>query len=226
MRRVAYYEHHTGRLTKPLTLAVVSDLHNEEYEDLFPLIQDADALLVPGDISDRYRQVYDRGLDFLADAAKRLPTFFSLGNHEARQQKYSRLKSALYQTGAHILINRHVRFGEVWIGGWYDPTVVKEPERLGALEREQGVKILLCHKPEEYWKRMRSRDFDLVIAGHAHGGQIRIGDQGLYSPGQGILPRLTRGRYDEKLIVSAGAGNPAHMPRWGNPCEILLIRID
>ena len=72
MRRVAYYEHHTGRLSKPLTLAVVSDLHNEEYEDIFPLIQDADALLVPGDISDRYQQVYDRGLDFLTDAAKRL----------------------------------------------------------------------------------------------------------------------------------------------------------
>ena len=226
MRRVAYYEHHTGRLTKPVTLAVVSDLHNEEYEDIFPLIEGADALLVPGDISDRYQQEYAYGLEFLKEAAKRLPTFFSLGNHEVRQKKYSKLKSELYHTGAHILINRHVRFGELWIGGWYNPKEIKEPERLGALEREQGVKILLCHKPEAYWKRMRGRDFDLVIAGHAHGGQIRIWNQGLYSPGQGILPRLTRGKYDEKMIVSAGAGNPAHMPRWGNPCEILLIHMD
>lgn len=226
MRRVAYYEHHTGKLTKPLILAVVSDLHNEEYEDIFPLIKDADALLVPGDISDRYQQEYERGLAFLRDAASRMPTFFALGNHEARQKKYSKLKSALYQTGAHILINRHVRFGEVAIGGWYDPDVVKEPERLSALEREQGVKILLCHKPEAYWKRMRSRDLDLVVAGHAHGGQIRIWNQGMYAPGQGIFPRLTRGWYDEKLIVSAGAGNPARMPRWGNPCEVLLIRLD
>jgi predicted MPP superfamily phosphohydrolase len=104
--------------------------------------------------------------------------------------------------------------------------VVKEPERLSALEREEGMKILLCHKPEEYWKHMRARDFDLVIAGHAHGGQIRLGNQGVYAPGQGLLPRLTRGKYDEKLIVSAGAGNPAGMPRWGNPCEILLIQLD
>ena len=226
MRRVAYYEHHTGKLTKPLTLAVVSDLHNEEYEDIFPLIKDADVLLVPGDISDRYHKQWKRGVAFLKDAAQRLPTFYSLGNHEVKQQDYAKLKTALYQTGAEILINRHVRFGEVFIGGWYDPDVVKEPERLSALEREQGVKILLCHKPEEYWKRMRARDFDLVVAGHAHGGQIRLGNQGVYAPGQGLFPRLTRGVADGRMIISAGAGNPAGMPRWGNPCEVLLIHLD
>jgi len=227
MRRVAYYEHHTGKLTKPLTLAVVSDLHDEEYEDIFPLIKDADALLVPGDISDRYHKQWKRGVAFLKDAAQRLPTFYSLGNHEVKQQDYAKLKTALYQTGAEILINRHVRFGEVFIGGWYDPDVVKEPERLSALEREQGVKILLCHKPELYMKHMRHRTFDLVVAGHAHGGQIRFFGQGIYAPGQGLLPRYTRGVYDHgRLIVSAGAGNPSRMPRWFNPCEVLLIRMD
>ena len=62
MRRVAYYEHHTGKLTKPLTLAVVSDLHNEDYQDIFPLIEGADALLVPGDISDRYHEKWKNGI--------------------------------------------------------------------------------------------------------------------------------------------------------------------
>ena len=226
MRKVTYYEHHTGKLEKPLTLAVVSDLHNEPYEDIFPLIEGADALLVPGDISNRYRQEYKNGVAFLADAAKRLPTFYSLGNHEAKQEKYRKLRAEMEKTGAEILVNRHVKFGEIFIGGWYDPDVVKEPERLSALEREEGVKILLCHKPEHYMKRMRSRALDLVVAGHAHGGQIRLLGQGLYAPGQGILPRYTRGVYDRKLIVSAGAGNPARMPRWFNPCEVLLIRLD
>lgn len=226
MRKATYYEFHTGKLTKPLTLAVVSDLHNEPYEDIFPLIDGADMLLVPGDISDRYRQQYDRGVAFLADAAKRLPTFYSLGNHEARQEKYHKLRRALNQTGAQILVNRHVRFGELVIGGWYDPTVVKEPERLSAMEREDGVKVLLCHKPEEYMKRMQKRNFDLVVAGHAHGGQIRFFGQGVLAPGQGLLPRYTKGLYGGKMIVSAGAGNPARMPRWGNPCEVLLIHLD
>jgi len=226
MRKVTYYEHHTGRLEKPLLLAVVSDLHNEPYEDIFPLIADADALLVPGDITNRYRQETGVGLAFLTDAARRMPTFFSLGNHEAKQQKYRKLRSELEKTGAQILINRHVRFGEVVIGGWYDPSVVREPERLSAMEREEGVKILLCHKPEEYMQRMRGRNFDLVVAGHAHGGQIRVLGQGLYAPGQGILPKYTKGVYDGRMIVSAGAGNPARMPRWWNPCEVLLIHLD
>lgn len=227
MRNVTYYEHHTGKLTRPLTFAVVSDLHNEPFEDIFPLIADADALLVPGDISDRYRQQYDNGVAFLTEAAKRMPTFFALGNHEAKQEKYRKLRSELEKTGAEILVNRHVRFGEVFIGGWYDPAIVREPERLSALEREEGVRILLCHKPELYMKHMRHRTFDLVVAGHAHGGQIRFFGQGIYAPGQGLLPRYTRGVYDGgRLIVSAGAGNPSRMPRWFNPCEVLLIRMD
>ena len=224
-RIITHYNYHTGKLTQPLTLAVISDLHNEPYEDLFPMIEGADALLVPGDISDRYRQKYDLGVAFLADAAERLPTFYSLGNHEARQKHYRDLRDALDQTGAEILINRHVRFGELWIGGWYDPEIVKEPEELDAFEQLEGFKLLLCHKPELYMKRMRSRKLDLVIAGHAHGGQIRIKGQGLFSPGQGPFPRYTRGIIDGRMIVSAGAGNPARMPRWGNPCEVLLIHL-
>ena len=225
-RVITHYDFHTGKLTKPLTLAVISDLHNEPYADLFPMIEGADALLVPGDISDRYRQKYDQGVAFLTDAAKRLPTFYSLGNHEARQKGYRVLRDALDQTGAEILVNRYVRFGELWIGGWYDPAVVKEPETLDEFEKLDGVKILLCHKPELYMKRMRKRSLDLVVAGHAHGGQIRVGRQGLYAPGQGPFPRYTRGVVDGRMIISAGAGNPAHMPRWGNPCEVLLIHLD
>ena len=88
MRRVTRYEHHTGRLSRPLTLAVVSDLHNEPYEDLFALIQEADALLVPGDISDRYHQRWDQGVAFLSDAARRRPPFFSLGERVGRPRPY------------------------------------------------------------------------------------------------------------------------------------------
>lgn len=226
MRKATCYEHHTGKLQKPLLLAVVSDLHNEPYEDLFPLIEKADALLVPGDISDRYRQQYDRGVAFLTEAAKRMPTFFSLGNHETRQQRYRQLREALNKTGAEILVNRHVRFGEVWIGGWYDPAVVREPERLSAFEREKGAKILLCHQPERYMRRMRGRDLDLVVAGHAHGGQIRLFGHGLYAPGQGLFPKYTHGVVDGRMIVSAGVGNPAGLPRLWNPREVVLIRMD
>jgi predicted MPP superfamily phosphohydrolase len=64
------------------------------------------------------------------------------------------------------------------------------------------------------------------VSGHAHGGQFRLLGRGVYAPGQGLLPRYTRGVEDGRMIISAGAGNPARMPRWGNPCEVLMITLD
>ena len=48
----------------------------------------------------------------------------------------------------------------------------------------------------------------------------------MYSPGQGLFPRYTRGVVDGRMVISAGAGNPSRMPRWGNPCEVLRITLD
>ena len=89
-----------------------------------------------------------------------------------------------------------------------------------------GVKVLLCHKPEHYIKFMRGRALDLVVAGHAHGGQIRVAGRGVFSPGQGLFPRYTYGVVDGRMVISAGAGNPVHLPRWGNPCEVLRVTLD
>ena len=117
-RKLTKYHIHTGRLTRPVDFAVVSDLHDESSDDLWPMLDGADALLVPGDVCDRYRQSSARGVAFLKEAAGRLPTFFSLGNHETRQKQFRLLVGDLERTGAEVLINRYVRFGECWIGGW------------------------------------------------------------------------------------------------------------
>ena len=95
---------------------------------------------------------------------------------------------------------------------------------------EDGYKILLCHHPE-YWSlrepMLRDKRIDLVLSGHAHGGQWRILGRGVYAPGQGILPKYTSGvHYGPygSLIVSRGLDNPYRkLPRWGNPCEVIFI---
>ncbi|NLO84519.1 MAG: hypothetical protein GX096_03695 [Clostridiales bacterium] len=226
MRILTSYHHHTGKLSAPMKLAVISDVHNDAYEDLFPMIEGADVLLVPGDIANRYTQSCDRGLDFLRDASKRLPTFFSVGNHETRSKEYRKLISQIEQTGAEVLINRYVRFEEIWLGGWYEPDIVRVDDMLDEFEALEGCKVLMCHKPDQYMKKMRDLDLDLVVAGHAHGGQVRILNRGIYSPDQGLFPKYTRGVIDDRLIVSAGVSNPNHLPRWGNPCEVLMITLD
>lgn len=102
---------------------------------------------------------------------------------------------------------------------------------LDDFEEMQGYKILLCHHPE-YWKlqepMLAERRIDLVLAGHAHGGQIRILGRGLFAPGQGVLPEYTgglyRGRYG-RMVISRGLSNtaPWPIPRLFNPPEVVFV---
>lgn len=226
MRKLTVYPWHTGRLKRPVRLLVVSDLHDGPYEDILPLFRDADALLIPGDVVNRYSQRYSRGLDFLRAAADRLPTFFGVGNHEMRLKTLPAFRKAAEATGVTLLFNSYARLGELAVGCWYRPQWYGQPDMLPALEAEEGVRILMCHRPEDYMHSLRDAQVDLVLAGHAHGGQIRVAGRGLYAPGQGLLPRYTHGVVDGRMIVSAGAGNPVPVPRWGNPCEVLRIDLD
>jgi predicted MPP superfamily phosphohydrolase len=225
VRILTEYRFETGKLQKPCKLAVVSDLHNEPFEDIWPMIQGADALLVPGDISNRYRHRYEEGVRFLQEAAKRMPTFFSLGNHEVSQKRYRQFLSEVMETGAEILINRYVPFGEMWIGGWYEEEFVDAPDMMDQFEKLPGFRLLLCHKPDEYIKRLKNRNVDLVVCGHAHGGQVRIGQRGILAPGQGLFPKYTKGVHFGNMIISTGAGNPCFAPRINNPCEVLMIHL-
>ncbi|MCL1854554.1 MAG: metallophosphoesterase [Clostridia bacterium] len=226
LRTVSNYAWHTNKLTKPMRLAVISDLHDTAYEDLWPLVSDADCLLIPGDVANRYRQSYGVGLRFLQEASQRLPTFFSIGNHEMRMRMRTEMLNALRRSPATLLLNDYIRFGECWIGGWYRPAQLAMRDMADEFARLEGCKILMCHRPEDYWKHLRGRNIDLVLAGHAHGGQIRLGEQGLYAPGQGVFPRFTKGVTDGRMIISAGVSNPVWLPRWGNPCEVVRIDLD
>ena len=226
MLKRTVYLWHTGKLRHPLRLMVVSDLHNEPYGDILPMLVGADALIVAGDSVNRYQQHYENGIAFIREASLRLPTFVGIGNHEARLRHLSDFCDAVTGTQATLLFNRHVRFGELAIGCWYRPENFACADPIPALEAEDACKILLCHRPEDYMRRLRPCGVDLVLAGHAHGGQVRVFGQGLYAPGQGVFPRYTRGVVDNRMIVSAGAGNAVYAPRWGNPCEVLEIHLD
>ena len=86
-----------------------------------------------------------------------------------------------------------------------------------------GRRILLCHHPEYYPCFLRALDVDLILSGHAHGGQIRLFGRGLFAPGQGLLPRLTSGVVDGRLVISRGLANTVIIPRVFNPPELVYI---
>lgn len=107
-----------------------------------------------------------------------------------------------------------------------------EAEWLKLFEEQDGYKILLNHHPE-YWSLrapyLSDYKIDLVLSGHAHGGQVRLCNRGLYAPGQGFFPKYTKGVFNGKygmLVVSTGLCNTSGIiPRILNPTEIVYITI-
>lgn len=93
-------------------------------------------------------------------------------------------------------------------------------------------RILLSHHPE-YWcleePMLSNRDIDLVLSGHAHGGQFRLFGQGFFAPGQGWFPKYTSGIHQGKhgrMIVSKGMANTVKFaPRLFNPTEVVYIEV-
>ena len=103
---------------------------------------------------------------------------------------------------------------------------------LDDFEKADGYRILLCHHPE-YWSlrepMLKDRKIDLVLSGHAHGGQWRFMGRGIFAPGQGLLPEYTGGTHQGQygsMVISRGLSNPYSLvPRLGNQCEIVYVQI-
>ena len=95
-------------------------------------------------------------------------------------------------------------------------------------DNERRFTILLSHRPEliDLYAKYQ---VNLVFAGHAHGGQIRlpfIG--GLIAPDQGLFPKYTEGMYKmEKtaMVVSRGLGNSIFPIRLFNKPELVVIEL-
>ena len=70
---------------------------------------------------------------------------------------------------------------------------------------------------------------DLVLTGHAHGGQWRLPVLGaVYAPGQGLLPKYTAGmnRLGKTVMcVSRGLGNSSFPLRIGNKPELVTVTL-
>ena len=84
--------------------------------------------------------------------------------------------------------------------------------------------------PPEHAAYYAASGLNLTVCGHAHGGQVRIPGlvNGLYAPGQGVLPPYAGGLYSltphSALAVSRGLVRNL-LPRPGNPPEMAVIQL-
>jgi uncharacterized protein len=236
-----------------LCIVQISDLHDHRFGPYQPRLlryvreSHPDVIAITGDITE------DGRLDMVAMRvlARQLvavaPVYYVNGNHEAGSRDLPGLVAALEQEGITVLRNRSVslRRGdqEIDIAGVDDPLVLAgrgEPFRkafgrwLAELTRVKAAlptdrfSLLLSHRPE-FIRLYDQLGFDLVLAGHAHGGQIRIpGIGAVYAPHQGLFPKYTEGVRllgQTTEVISRGLGGSWFPVRVFNRPEIVVLRL-
>lgn len=227
-----------GNVNRSRRVALIADLHDRD-DELVRMVLRArrpDIITIAGDLTNNNTADAGKLREKLTALAKIAPCFYSLGNHEyAFTEKNAEMVD---QCGVKLLLDEYVQWNELCIGGLRSRSVCRTfsrgrataPPRLGWLdefEKQKGYKILLSHHPEYYEAYLKERSIDLILSGHAHGGQIRLFDHGLFAPGQGVWPRYTKGIHDGRFIVSAGLANTGGpIPRLFNPTELVIIDIE
>lgn len=234
------YEVDSDQIASPICLALVTDLHSCDYGegqgDLLAALQqaDPDAVLLGGDIIDDDLP-RDKAEEFVTQAAKIWPTFYVSGNHEYRREDMDDIKAFLRASGA-VVLEGHcqtltVNGQTIQLCGVDDPAGIGDP----AFDRQlfqayQETDPTLSHRPERI-DQYRAYGFDLVLSGHAHGGQWRIPGllNGLLAPNQGLFPDYAGGRYDFPdctFLVSRGlARETTFVPRLFNPPELVIVHL-
>lgn len=224
----------------------VSDLHNATFGDkqktLIEKVQkeQPDVIFITGDLVDSNRYDLEPAL-ILVDALVQISdVYFVTGNHEIAVNKLDEIKQALADRGVVFLENEAVEWeagGEaVQIAGIHDPLMSNyrgEEEYTRKALAESGLTdeftLLLAHRPEQFGVYVEN-GADLVFSGHAHGGQIRIpGIGGIFAPGQGWFPEMTKGVFEEEdtqLVVSRGLGNSGFPLRILNLPEIVSVTLE
>ncbi len=188
------------------------------------------------------------GLDMLSDIAAVAPTFYSLGNHEIggchgaiyrakvagspleKSPMAAQWAEKIRASGATLLDEDFVTWKGITIGGLgsalLDPGWIPKLGWLDAFTATPGYKLLLCHHPEYFDRYLRSYDIDLIVSGHAHGGQWRIFGRGVYAPDQHLFPKYTSGVHEGRLVISRGVVNSVPLvPRFFNRCEVVMLEV-
>ena len=227
----------------------ISDLHNAEFgennEKLLLMLKqaDADIIAITGDMIDSRNTGVDVAISFAQKAVNIAPVYYVNGNHESRVLgEYEKLKQGLTDAGVTILENSSadITIGDETISliGINDPTLRMElvddtmeqniaHQLVNVIPDNDNYKVLLAHRPEYF--DVYAENVDLVLSGHAHGGQFRIPFiGGLVAPGQGFFPEYYEGSHikeNTEMIVSRGIGNSIIPFRINNKPEIIVAEL-
>jgi Predicted phosphohydrolases len=231
---------------KGLKVVHISDVHIPEnitsINTILNAVEDVkpDIIVMTGDIIDKDERLDDKRItEFCKGMADIAPTYAVTGNHEECDENVLKRIEIIKSCGVMVLKDQISVYekngGKLAIigvrdGFYYSTREFKKIDSIKSLP-----KILLIHRPELFYTNCLS-DLpvkpDIVLSGHAHGGQFRIPftNQGIAAPGQGMFPKYTSGLYKldcgSQLIVSRGLGNSMIPVRINNRPHIPVLHLE
>ncbi len=239
---VTHYTYVSEKISGDLAgyrIVQISDLHNATFgKDNRCLVKkievlNPDMIVITGDVVDSNRPNVDVALDFATQAAKICPTYYITGNHEnwLSEGDKQRLLKGLSDAGVICLSDEttdiKVKNSTFTLIGLNDESLRGNTlQNLVKNQDEAQLQILLAHEPQ-YLEKYAMSKVDLVLAGHAHGGQFRIPFVGgLVAPDQGFFPEYTEGVHVDgqtTMVISRGLGNSVVPLRLFNLPEVVCI---
>ena len=227
----------------------ISDLHNAKFgknnQKLVDRIRECepDMIVLTGDLVDSNHTNVDRAVQFVDEIVKICPVYYVTGNHEywLEKSEYDELMDGLIGAGVVILDDQVVEISmgdaKFRLVGLDDKsladgtlgTLLNNAQNVAHEDSEKKeFTVVLAHEPQ-YLARYAGTGVDLVLSGHAHGGQFRLPFVGgIVAPDQGFFPEYTAGEYymdGTEMIVSRGLGNSVIPVRLFNYPEIVCVEL-
>ncbi|MCL1998407.1 MAG: metallophosphoesterase [Turicibacter sp.] len=223
-----------------LRILHISDLHSRYADrvhcDIWRSVLglEFDLVAITGDIVQRRAEQLEPHMPGLRALARRAPVFYVDGNHE--RTCYEEVAYTLRSIGVMVLDNWKKEFERFTVYGFRDFEYIMEESSVGVREllldiaRDEKFKVILVHQPQMLdYILPYVRGSALVLAGHTHGGQVRLPWlPTLFAPNQGVLPRYGDGWYgagDVRMFVSRGVGATVFPLRLFNASEVALHKI-
>lgn len=228
-----------------IRIALITDLHSCFYgknqQHLLQAIarEKPDLVLLGGDIFDDNRED-ENTCRFLEGLKGKYACYYVPGNHEywAGREAFAEKMQVLAENDIPVLQGDcrriQVKGETLLLCGADDPDSFRNPSMNGQLKSmaaqagQNEYTLLLSHRPE-YFPLYVQHGFDLVLCGHAHGGQWRIPGvvNGLFAPDQGFFPDYAGGLYQQQdtvMIVSRGLARESTLiPRIFNRPELVMV---
>ncbi len=226
-----------AKLDRDLKIAMLTDIHlgkNLHKDFLDKLIvevnlQKPDMVVIVGDLVDTNPKELQNYISRLNDLNSTYGTFYALGNHEYYHGIEEVLNLLKKYTNMKILLNQNLDLGFINIAGLGDLAGLSKGLYAPDLARVKvdlntsKPSILLAHQPKTALLYDLS-DFDLVLSGHTHGGQI-FPFMFLVKLQQGFIRGLYNLGENTKLFVSSGAGFWGPSLRVFAPNEIAILNL-